>query len=372
MTHPTPTRDLRLDRAIDALRAARFHVRRKGFDIPEVDDLLQRCLDGLEAASSAAPSDDDRDEAWHEFWGEAGGTDERSGARAVVALIEGSKLRARRKGYDPDEVTDLLAELTAILTGPQLDRAPAAGSPVPDPVASEPSTPAPAPIAAPTLATGTAPARPGPSAQQAPAPTAAPPEPVQPPSAVGVVEPAGGLLAPDLEDQLVREVLDASLRGAREAAQVAGLRRETERLALLRMQADLAEIDERMARRQEELRIAALEQCEDIVAAARAEAERTLAAVTARVDEQLQQLRVDATAELERIIVDEQLEAAAIAGALAPEGGPVELPRRPRPSEANGAAWDRCSVERHGPSPEPLSTNERVATDGGAPTAEEH
>lgn len=315
MTHSTTTRDQRFDLAIDALRAARFHVRRKGFDIAEVDDLLQRCLDGLEAGASAAEpaAGDDAEEAWHEFWQEAGDAPARSGARAVVALIEGSKLRARRKGYDPDEVAALLTELTAILTGPRPDR----------------------PIAPP-----------GPVAVAEPAPVPTSSHDAPPPAA------PAAWAAPDLEDQLVREVLDASLRGAREAAQVAGLRRETERLALLRMQTDLAEIDERMARRQEELRVAALEQCEDIVAAARAEADRTLAAVTARVDQQLQQLRIDAMAELERIVVDEQLEAAGIAAALAPASPPADLPRRPGATVGTDASWDRCSVERPG-SPQP-------------------
>lgn len=399
MTHPTPTRDPRLDRAIDALRGARFHVRRKGVDMGEVDALLQRCLDELEVARTApAPAaGDEGDAAWQAFWQEGQGA-EPAGGRAVVALIEATKLRARRKGYDEDEVAALLAELTAILTGAPDARAdaPAATPTIPTPVAAP--IPVPEPAAAPvapeaTLAPPSAPLA-STEVPVVPAPVVPTPSGAESAAAVpsAVAAPPVGRAVPVLaaEDQLVREVLDASLRGARHAAEVAGVRHETERLALLRLQADLVEIDERTAQRREELRRAAKEQCDDILAAARAEADRALAAVAARVEAQLEQLRSDAVAELDRILAEEEVAAAEIAAAAAhPEGAAAssrpqraldrelrreldELPRRPRATSVNGSAWDRSSVERHGPPAGSLSPHERTATEGGATEAEEY
>jgi hypothetical protein len=396
MTHPTITSDTRLDRAIDALRGARFHVRRKGVDMAEVDALLQRCLDQLEAARTApAAVGDEGDAAWQAFWHEGQGA-EPAGGRAVVALIEASKLRARRKGYDEDEVAALLAELTAILTGaPDAGIAePAAVPTIPAAVAAPVATPGGAP-AAPVVPTPTLPA---PTAPRVPTEVPVSPEPVVPapspaePVAVAPPVPfppevAVAVPARAAEDLLVREVLDASLRGARHAAEVAGVRHETERLALLRLQADLVEIDERTEQRRDELRRAAQEQCDDILVAARAEADRALAAVAARVGAQLEQLRADAAAELDRILAEEEVAAAEIAAAAShPDGAAAssrphraldrelrreldELPRRPLATSPNGVAWNRTSVERHGPPAGSLSTHERVATDGVAPAS---
>lgn len=357
MAPTAPTRDQRPATAIEALRSARFHVRRRGYDIGAVDRLLQRCLAGLERLDAELDGGEDgadgvgRARSWDAFW-EPGAASSPVDDREVAALIAATSLPSKRKGYDQEEVDALLARLVAILASP-VDEAPAPTAP----------TPAPAPPDAPEPPVAVAPPGPGPAAMPdadpRPMAEAAPatPEDDADPGPDG---------ADDLEGRFVRHVVDASLRSAQRVADAAWIRREAERLLLEVHEANLAQVEHEVERECARLRQAALEQCATIVSEARAEADRTLAAVSARVDQQLAQVRRDALDELERIVADERRGLDDARLAIAPGTAEVgSLPRRPGVGLPPAGPWDRASVERHGDWVQSLYSGERAPVDGG-------
>lgn len=446
MPHPAITRDPRPATAIAALRAARFHVRRKGYDIAEVDRLLQRCLQSLErltAASEGEPdAEGDGERAWRTFWEEDGEHAAASDDDEVAALIAAAQLPTRRKGYDQGEVDALLAELAAILTGPvPAGRAAGSTTPVPTaagaavpPLVEEDAAPARSAVVVDAGPADAAAAADGPLPFDAPAidapratpavrpftvPLPPPPVAAEPAAAVEPAAPAQPAVPASsaeregLEDQLVRQVVDASLQTAQELADGPGLRREAERLLEQLHEARLAEIGEKVERECRDLREAAVDQCTAIVTDARAEADRMLAIVARRVEERLEQVRHDAADELDRILAEERRGLAEAEAAAAPEASvgtalglapstlgsadrplvfadpepqevePVAdapiagprpgLPRRPRVDlPFTTRSWDLASVDRHGAWDPSLYPHESAPTVGGASDVEEH